>query len=79
MSHANVQGASMLEASTVGHVVGGMALMCALIMLFQRFHRKLRYDYRTEWMRFSLMHVNDGRVKAERQCPPIQKSLRHQG
>ena len=45
----------MLEASTVGHVVGGMALMCALIMLFQRFHRKLRYDYRTEWMRFSLM------------------------
>lgn len=45
----------MFEFSTISTIVGGMALMWGTIFLFQTFQRKLRYDYRTEWMRFSLM------------------------
>lgn len=45
----------MFEVAILGYIVGGMALMWVAIFLFQTFHRKLRYDYRTEWMRFSLM------------------------
>lgn len=45
----------MFEVATISHIVGGMALMLILILLSQSFHRKLRYDYRKEWMRFSMM------------------------
>lgn len=45
----------MFEVATLSHIVGGMALMLMLILIAQGFHQKLRYDYRKEWMRFSMM------------------------
>lgn len=45
----------MFEVATISHIVGGMTLMLILILISQGFHRKLRYDYRQEWMRFSMM------------------------
>lgn len=45
----------MFEVATLSHIVGGMALMLILVLVSHSFHRKLRYDYRKEWMRFSMI------------------------
>lgn len=45
----------MVDVAIIAYVLGGMALMLVIIIFSNGFHPKLRYDYRIEWMRFSMM------------------------
>lgn len=63
----------IVKLTTLSHMVGGMAFMLLLLLLWQRFHRKLRYDYRQVWLQFSMMLF--GKEDNQNVSQPIIKAI----